>query len=310
MIGLVAICNSLVVIVRQKQMRSILSLLLTFRIVSAQELIFEDGIYSEKARPRDTLSHKYTLDNISYKLNTTFIYDYYYQDCNGTKYKILRTKEALDNKNQLNLTKYGSNENNTIAYLRIVVSDYINTFTVFDTLYSQTVFNYDYLDVNKQRPDTLCAYYKRVNPQFKKPCGDEATGVIDNFKNIWIHPPRNYTFKILQLCPYPFYVRDYSISKWAWELETGGTYIDPRWIDAPESIKIKYNYERQKKEFVKTKLGELECDVTIATGFSKFKNGELNTELKSYYHDKYGFVKLVYKMPNNDKIVIDLIEYN
>ena len=290
-------------------MRHILFLLLTFRIASAQELIFEDGIYVEKAIPRDTFAHKYTVDNSSYKLNKTFIYDYYYQDSTGTKYKFLRNKDSWDNKNQLNLTKYGSNESNTIEYLRIIISDYLNTFASFDSTYSQTVFSYDYLDKDKQPADTVCAYFKRINPKYKRPCGDEATGVIDNSKNTWIHPPRNYTFKILQLCPYPFYVKDHSTSTWSWELETGGFYLDPRWINATELIKIKYSYKRQKNEVIKTKLGDLACNVTIANGFSKFNNDELNTELKSYYNDKYGFVKLEYKTVNNSKIVIDLIEY-
>ena len=148
-----------------------------------------------------------------------------------------------------------------------------------------------------------------TNPKYQRPCGDEATGVIDNIKNVWMHPPRNYTFKILQLCPYPFYMRDNSTSEWSWELETGGFYLDPRWINATELIKIKYSYKRQKNEVIKTKLGDLDCNVTIANGFSKFNNGELNTELKSYYNDKYGFVKLEYKTVNNSKIIIDLIEY-
>ena len=78
---------------------------------------------------------------------------------------------------------------------------------------------------------------------------------------------------------------------------------------ATELIKIKYSYKRQKNEVIKTKLGDLDCNVTIANGFSKFNNGELNTELKSYYNDKYGFVKLEYKTVNNSKIIIDLIEY-
>ncbi len=302
--------DKIVVIVGQLYMRHIIFLLFTFSIVPAQELIFEDGIYVEKAIPRDTSAHKYTIDNSSYKLNKTFIYDYYYQDSSGTKYKFLRNKDSWDNKNQLNLTKYGSNDYNTIEYLRIIISDYLNTFTSFDSTYSQTVFSYDYLDKAKQPADTVCANFKRLNPKHKRPCGDETTGVIDNAKNTWMHPPRNYTFKILQLCPYPFYMKENSTSIWSWELETGGFYLDPRWINSTELINIKYNYQRQKNEVIKTKIGELECNVTIASGFSKFKNGQLNTELKSYYNEKYGFVKLEYRTVNNCKIIIDLIEYN
>lgn len=285
---------------------------ITFIILSCnlycQELIFEDGIYIEKPNVIDTNRHKYSLDNISYKLNKIFIYDYCYIDTNGVKYKFIRAKNSWTKENPLNLIKYSNADINTIDKIKITVSDYLKDFSLVDSTYSQTVFTYDYLNMLGQPADTTCKIIKKTNPKYERPCGDATTGVVDNFKNLWMHPPRDYTFKILQLSPYPFYCLTDSINKWSWNFETGGFYLDSRWINYKELMQISYNYTRQTDEILETPLGKINCKVTM--GFSKATYGvtKLQTSLKSYYNSKYGFVKLEYLNVNKSKLVIDLIE--
>lgn len=270
-------------------LQTIIFLLFTLNSFS-QQLTLEDGIYIEVPDYNDTTLHKYTIDNISYVLNSEFIYDYYYIDSTNRKYKFIQNVNYnLDN--PLNLIEVDSLKSNYIDKIKIIVSDDSYIFKSFDSSYNQTVVAYHYLDNDSSKQETY-------------------TGVIDNKMNVWIHPPRQYTFCILQLCPYPFYYLDESINDWEWNLYTNGIYLDPRWIKSTEGINLNFDYKRLPDEKIKTPFGILQCKVTYATG--TFKNGNItsHTYLKSYYHPNYGFVKLEYELINKDKIIINLIEIN
>ena len=264
----------------------------------SQELLFDDGIYYEKPNNLDTSIHKYSSDNISYKLNSTFIYDYYYLDNTGKKKKFL-LKEDWSFDNPMNLANYENPTERTIDKIKLVVDDNLKNFSIHDSTYTQTVFSYYYL--NGSIEDTLFKDFYN---------GSEMTGIIDNKKNLWMHPPRNYSFKILELNPFPFYYLDESVNSWSWSLEVGGFYLDQRWIrsENKKNISIKYDYTRLKDETLITPLGNINCKVVYSTATSKYDNTLMKTYLKSYYNAKYGFVKLEYTNINNSKIYFDLIE--
>lgn len=266
--------------------------------LSCQELLFEGGIYIEKPNNLDTSLHRYSHDNISYILNRTFIYDYYYLDNTGVKKKFLLKKDwSFDN--PMNLTKYENPSESVIDKIKLVVDDNLKIFSIYDSTYTQTVFSYYY--INGKISDTLFKDFHN---------GIERTGVIDNKKNLWIHPPRNYSFMILELSPFPFYYLDESVDSWSWDLEVGGFYLDQRWIhcEKKENLKIKYNYTRMEDELVNTPFGNIKCNVTYGTATSKYDNTFMKTHLKSYYNSMYGFVKLEYTNINNSKIYFNLVE--
>jgi hypothetical protein len=282
--------------------------ILSTGLLSAQELILDDGIYCEKPLLHDTSNHKYSLDNISYKINSVFIYDYYFLDKSGNKKKFLLTNDISSEENPLNLTSFDNKSDSVIDKIKIEVNDYLRMFSDYDSSYAQTVFSYSYLKRNGKSADTLCEHFKKKIKKFDIPCGDESTGIIDNKKNLWIHPPRTFTFKILQLNPYPFYCLDETVKTWAWNLETGGSYLDTRWINHKEDITIHFSYKRQKDEIVETPLGKLNCKVTDGAGSSELNDFLFKTSLKSFYHPKYGFVRLEYANINGTKLVIQLID--
>lgn len=293
---------------RMKNLLFLTFQLLLTGLLSAQELELEDGIYFEKPLYRDSTDHKYSLDNISYKVNSVFVFDYYYIDKDGTKKKFLKFDKSVSNDNPLNLVSYDSKENNAIAKIKIVVEDYLKVFAGDDSDYTQTVFSYMYLKPNENSTDTFCEKYNKKHPKDVFPCGDESTGIVDNRRNLWIHPPRLFTFRILQLNPFPFYYLDVTVKTWSWHLGTAGFYLDPRWINQSEKITIEYNYSRQADEMIETPLGKLRCKVTQATGSCPLQNGSLKTGLKSFYHPDYGFVRLEYENVNGTKLVMQLID--
>lgn len=289
-------------------LQTLVALLFTLNSFS-QELTLDNGIYWEVPDLSDSTLHKYTNDNISYVLNKEFTYDYYYADSVNRKFKFIQNENYYFD-NPQNLIHIDSLQGNYIDKFKISVSDPLKIFSSFDSSYTQTVFSYDYLNNISFSKDTLCRFFKKDNRYYNLPCGDEYTGVVDNRINLWIHPPRHYTFRILQFCPYPFYYLDESIKRWEWTLYTSGFYLDSRWIKSTEGITINFDYKRMPDEQLKTPFGILQCKVTNSTG--TFKNGNItsHTYLKSYYHPNYGFVKLEYDLVNKDKIIISLIEIN
>jgi len=158
----------------------------------SQELLFEDGLFYEKPNYTDNSFGKYTKDNISYKSNCTFIYDYYYIDNLGGKKKFLKS-DAFTENNPMNLIDYRNIDERGIDKIKLTVNDRLALNFPLDSSYTQTIICYDYLDKSGK------------TEAFSTLGGEEITGVIDNNKNLWLHPPRSYTFKILELNPFPFY---------------------------------------------------------------------------------------------------------
>jgi hypothetical protein len=275
----------------------------------AQELISDGGIYVEKPDYSSTEKHRYSRDNISYKLKTAFIFDYYYIDNSGRKKKFLLSKNETSVDNPRHLTDYQHLTDSTIDKIKLTVTDSVETFPNYDSTYTQTVISYAYIIRNKKTSDSLCECFQRKGEtprQFL--CSGVSTGVIDNAKNLWMHPPRQLTFKILQLNPFPFYYLDESVKHWSWDLETGSPYLDPRWINYKEKIKIHFDYARQKDEIINSPSGKIKCKVTSGTGTSEFGNTVMKTSLISYYHPTYGFVRLEYVNIDGTKIVLQLAE--
>jgi len=120
----------------------------------------------------------------------------------------------------------------------------------------------------------------------------ETTGLIENKKNIWTHPPRSSFFEILQLNPFPFIQKSYEKgNKWRWSLKIGSHYGDYRWKEWNGNIENQYTYEIvDTNSMTHTPLGELNC-----YKIDSFAESELGkTYLTAYFNETYGFVRLEY----------------
>lgn len=289
-----------------KTLNLILLIVLLSQNLPAQELVLDDGIYVEKPDYTNKEKHRYSRDNISYKLNRRFIFDYYYVDGAGVKKKFLLSNNEGSVGNPLNLASGLQPTDSTIDKIKLAITDSVETFPNYDSTYTQTVVSYSYIVKNSQASDTHCACYeKKKTPARSFLCSGVSTGTIDNYKNLWIHPPRQFTFRILQFNPFPFYYRDEAVKHWSWTVEVGGVYLDPRWVNTRENIKMTFDYVRQKDEIVHCPFGKIKCKVTQAVG-TPSNNAFPKTYLKSYYHPVYGFVRLEYTNINGSKMVIQL----
>jgi hypothetical protein len=260
-------------------------LILSQKNLLSQELIFDNGIYIEKPIFTDTSQHRYTLDNKIFAINKSFTYDYYFLDSFSVKRKFYKEGEGIRPKSPTGLAEYKSTSSDVIDKVRLIVTDDLNIFLRSDSSYSQTVVKYQYLNSSGVS------------------IGSEETGVIENSMNLWLHPPRGNNFRILEINPFPFLSLQDTTSQWSWSMNVWESWSDSRWKDWIGTVELKYAYKRLGDESIDTKFGKLNCKVSEGIGSSKIGT----TYLKSYFNEKYGFVRLEYTNINGTKLIIWLV---
>ena len=151
--------------------------------------------------------------------------------------------------------------------------------------YSQTVVMYEYLT-----QDGKIDY-------------NSISGVIENEKNLWAHPPRDYYFNILELNPFPYIKFPLKIgAKWNWELEIGSKWGDERWRTWEGNITNSYSYEVESIKEIDFKDQKLECYKVIATAESQLGK----TKLNAYFHPEVGFIHLNYTNIDGSQVQLKL----
>lgn len=257
------------------------------------EIIFDNGIYVEKFDSTNTSENKYTANNQTFLEGNKLTFDYYYEDLNGKKYKFQEIDGAgdLDFKEMVKawfFVPIESINDKTIDNVILTVKYGLQPMIKNNPDYNQTVISYKYPQVN----------------------GDNnfgsSTGVIENDKNVWMHPPRDRFFRILEINPFPFIQEPYEIGNtWNWSLGIGSFWGDERWKTWNESIENQYDYEIVDKRKVKLEIGEIDCFVIKSTATSSIGQ----TKLTAYFNKGIGFVKLDYTNIDSTKTVLELIDF-
>jgi len=130
--------------------------------------------------------------------------------------------------------------------------------------------------------------------------------IIETDKKVWIHPPRNFFFKILELNPFPYITKPIQIgAKWSWSLDIGQQYSDKRWAEWEKEITNVSSYEIIKDTVLSTKLGKLYCYVINSDAESEIGK----TYLTAFFNKQHGFVKLNYKNIDGSLISLDITEH-
>jgi hypothetical protein len=164
-----------------------------------------------------------------------------------------------------------------LKYIRMIIQGTTKPFSQFDPDYSQTVIKFDYLDENFDRIIW------------------ERTGLIENEKNIWLHPPRNGDLGILQLSAFPYIKLD-KTRKWQWELHAAyANYQD---------VQLTHTYVKKKPITFTSHVGALSCIPVEATSESHIGT----TTSRFLYHDKHGFVQLKFHTIEGTTITLDMME--
>jgi hypothetical protein len=120
------------------------------------------------------------------------------------------------------------------------------------------------------------------------------TGVIENVRNVWIHPFRGGQLAKINLNAYPFVKFPLCIGeKYEWELSVGGPkYSDLRWKTWTGTTVRKHQYEVVAKEKVFTPLSGKAIEVFVIQAQT---NGEIGqSSAKFWYSEYFGFIYIKY----------------
>jgi hypothetical protein len=249
--------------------------------VDRSKFKFDGGIYFEVFDSTNENENRYTDNNLIFKANKKFVYDYSYYKNYKSYFFELTGESNLDNSKKWQFVEADKKSKNSIIQIIMDVKYGLQGFDKMIKGYNQSIIQYKYLTST----DTLT--------------DSEHTGLVENSLNIWFHPPRMMLFKILELNPFPFVQLPYNKNKtWEWNLDIGDIWGDSRWEKWSGIVKTKYQYQFNKKVRISTKFGKLDCVQTIAIGKSRLGT----TKLISYFNVELGFVKMEYI--NIDKSII------
>lgn len=147
-------------------------------------------------------------------------------------------------------------------------------FSNFNSDYSQTVIQYEYFDADNKRMHK------------------ERTGLVENSKNIWVHPPRMDFAGILQLSAFPF-IR-FDKKQWIWKLDAA--------YENYQDVQLIHNYKKLKPVIYNTEFGELKCiPIDVST---RSHIGETSSNF--LFNEKFGFVRFEFHNIDNSSVILSL----
>jgi len=236
------------------------------------------GFYSE-IRSDTTNLKRFTEDNEIYKADYIFYYSLEYFDSNGIQRYYTHT--GGDRKWDF----IEKNDSTVVEYRMKVLPALEDSFLKIKD-YAQTIIQYTFWQADNNEQSV-----------------SEKTGLVENKKNIWLHPPRTDLCKILELNPFPCIHFPLTIGKtWKGELTIGSVWGDERWITWDGKIINKYRYSISGKCIIKSELGALKCYKVKSVA----KSALGKTYLTSYFNTQYGFVRYEYINIDNSQILINL----
>ena len=253
---------------------------------SAQKFSLDDmAITVEKFDSLDKDANRYNRDNTIYRVGRSFTFAYSYQDKAGTKMLMAKADTVNQSGGGWKLVRADSKNAQVVTHLLLSVKPGLMPFIQVIPDYNQTVILYD----------------------FKLLGGDswnnEMTGVIENRKNLWLHPPRSGLFGVLELNPFPYIKQPIKMgAEWTWKLKFGDHWANPQWLLWKGENENTIHYKITGKSTIKTKLGALDCYVVT----SEAKSVLGSTQLVSYYHNELGFVKLNYTNIDKSTLTLEL----
>lgn len=251
-------------------------------------LVEENGIFREQFDSTNVADSRYTDNNLTFKSGSSFLYSFKHISKEGEEFYFQH-----DPLNENHFTSWlfvpaDSVSTKTIQQVRITVKPGLEPMINNSPDYDQTVIQYEY---PLEEGQSMFSSH---------------SGVIENEENIWMHPPRDKYFRILELNPFPFIKAPYEVgNQWQWELEIGSFWGDERWKTWEGSINNKYQYEITDKKMINTSFGELEVYEISSTANSRI--GE--TGLTALFNEKYGFINLDYLNIDGSRTVLELVEH-
>ena len=257
-------------------------------VSNTYKIVNEEGVFVEQFNNFDTRDNRYTEDNIVYTPGVTFTYDYTFIDQKGNEY-LHRNLEAsnLDPNEAWELVPVSEDDGSAVQSVQMTVLYGLQGLDQMKPDYNRTVVQFDYLTAEGSTNYS------------------EVTGIVENLKNIWMHPPRSKQFRILELNPFPYIQGPYQVgNKWTWSQRIGSFWSDARWAEWDDALENTYQYEITDQRTVNTNFGPLKCYEIKASATNEIGN----TALVALFNPDYGFVQMDYTNIDGSQIKMELTQ--
>lgn len=223
-------------------------------------------------------------DNIIYPVDQIFSFKYTYIK-NGVRYMVRQDAESSIKEHQI------------VDNWSLVREEDTQDSSVIKKIVYQVVKPKLFKRNNKGQTEVQVKYPNRFGT------GITTTGLVENKDNIWFHPPRKFLFKILEINPFPYIKRPFTVgNQWTDSLSIGEYWSDGRWKKWKGRITNKYSYNIKEKTSLTIDSKKIDCYVINA--IAKSELGE--TKLISYFNEQYGFVKLIYTNIDKSTLILEL----
>lgn len=244
------------------------------------------GVFIEQFDANYKEDNRFTQDNFTYTEGLTFTYSYRFYDKDGKEFLHQSTETAgLDHEKAWQLVPALRADEDAVRAVQMTVLHGMQGIDQMKPDYNRTVVQYDYLTADGNARYT------------------EVTGIVENEKNIWMHPPRSKLFRILELNPFPYIQAPYKVgAEWTWTQQIGAFWSDSRWKEWKGAVTNTYDYKITDKKMVRTTFGILECYEVTAKATSEL--GE--TALTALFNPDYGFVQTNYTNIDGSKMAMEL----
>jgi hypothetical protein len=134
----------------------------------------------------------------------------------------------------------------------------------------------------------------------------EHTGVFENDNEIFLHPPRSQSLRILEFCPFPIVHYPLKVSM-TWDnvifgISQGYYKAINSKVNGKTDVTSKYTVTGKISWYSPFQKQYIDCYEINAIGYTKFGD----TSLQAYFSEIYGFVYLNYETLNGDRFVFTI----
>jgi len=132
----------------------------------------------------------------------------------------------------------------------------------------------------------------------------DTTGIIENSKEVWIHPFRNNEFYKTEIAAFPTVVLPLSDTTLQ-SMNGGSTHIMGNWgLYNNTETKQSFEYINKELKFY-SDIGEIECHKIIGIGDNSRYGKSM---LEFYFNEDYGFTEMNYLTYDGDSILFKIIK--
>ena len=245
------------------------------------------GIFVEDFPDTMKDPERYNRDNKIYRTGRSFIYEIIYKDKSGQQY-FFEVPDA-NNVRSWQLVPAEKANKNTIKKIRMVVQQGLEPYIDRDPQFNMSVLGIEFMMDNDFMEQKL------------------LSTLVENEKNLWITPPRDFIFKVLELSPYPFVW--FPVEKrrpWVWKRGISDRWSDPAWMEWKGRLKANYKYTNHGHRLVRTKFGDRRCYELHA--MAALGKEQRITKLNMLFNQDLGFIKLDYLNIDSSTLVLNLVE--